>query len=277
MGDRLVRKGLAIGIILLFVGSYFVTGLTIQFKNATYPLSSSGGYTLYVGGSDLNNESTVFVYDNSSMYLNKNFIKIPIQIYGPNNIVSFTITVTESQKKELDTFINSFKEDLEKTKNNADTVTNFINAIETLDEMGFIPNSFNYEQLQNQIIENVQYNNQVVKYIISNKLNNSFCFIAGEGDFICTSSDFLSELFGFWAAFGEWSAHDGGDIPADGWIYTSGKNGRWRYNGQFYGALGIEWIVDPWFYVYVGAKGFIGIEINQFLIGYAARVEIETV
>ena len=215
------------------------------------------------------NISAEKISSTSSKNPDKNFIEIPIQIYGPNSIVSFTITVTESQKKELDTFINSFKEDLEKTENNADTVTNFIDAIETLDEMGFIQNGFNSEQLQDQIIENVQINNQVIYNSNSQKLDNYFCLIAG-------AADETGLFLGFRIYFGWWD-NIAGYHPADGWIFTSGINGNWIYNGQFYGALDVEYIGRDFYHVYIGAKGFIGIQINDYFIGYAARVGIETV
>jgi hypothetical protein len=217
------------------------------------------------------NTSAEKISSTSSKNLYKNFIEIAIQIYGPDNTVSFTITVTESQKKELDTFINSFKEDLEKTENNADTATNFINAIETFDEMGFIPNSFNYEQLQDQIIENVQINNQVTYNANSQKLDNYFCLIAGYADEIIMES-----YIPFQVVFGWWDNQEGYH-PADGWIFTSGINGYWIYDGQFYGSLDVLPIGGPFCNLYIGAKGFIGMKINYFLIGYAAMVGIETV
>ncbi len=87
MGDKLVRKGLIVGIIILFIGSNFVSGTNVQLKNMTNPLITGRGNTLYVGGTgegnytrvqDAINDSvdgdTVFVYDDSSPYYEIIFI-----------------------------------------------------------------------------------------------------------------------------------------------------------------------------------------------------------
>ncbi|MCK4365555.1 MAG: right-handed parallel beta-helix repeat-containing protein [Thermoplasmatales archaeon] len=53
------RKSLVIGIIILFVGASVVSGLNIQLKNTTIPKSSGRGTTLYVGGSEPGNYSSI--------------------------------------------------------------------------------------------------------------------------------------------------------------------------------------------------------------------------
>jgi parallel beta-helix repeat protein len=104
MGDRLVRKGFVVGIILLFIGSNFVSGLNIQLKNTTYPLVIGSGNTLYVGGSGPNNYTriqdaindsvdgdTVFVYDDSSPYYEKVEVDKSINLIGEDKDTTIII------------------------------------------------------------------------------------------------------------------------------------------------------------------------------------------
>lgn len=97
MGDRLLKKGLVLGIILLFISANFVSGFNVQLKNTTNPLSSSSGNTLYVGGSEpgnytkiqdaidnASNGDTVFVYDDLSPYYENVGISKSINLIGEN-------------------------------------------------------------------------------------------------------------------------------------------------------------------------------------------------
>jgi parallel beta-helix repeat protein len=97
MQNNIVKKGLAIGIIILFVGTNLVSGLNIQLKNTTNPLITGRGNSLYVGGSGPNNYTriqdaiddavdgdTVFVYDDSSPYKESLRIKKSINLIGEN-------------------------------------------------------------------------------------------------------------------------------------------------------------------------------------------------
>lgn len=70
MVDKFVKKGLVIGIIVLFIGVGFASSYGIFLMNKP-SIINSNVTTLYVGGSDSNNGSIVFVYDNSSTYLKK--------------------------------------------------------------------------------------------------------------------------------------------------------------------------------------------------------------
>ncbi len=108
MGDRLLRKGLVVGIIVLFVGSNFVSGLNIQLKSTTSPLSSDSGNTLYVGGTGEGNYTriqdaidnasdgdTVFVLDDSSPYYENVVVDKPINLFGENK----DTTIIDGMKK----------------------------------------------------------------------------------------------------------------------------------------------------------------------------------
>ena len=87
------RKGIAIAIIILFIGASAVSGINIQIEETR----SSRGDTLYVGGSGPGNYTkiqdaidnasdgdTVFVYDDSSPYYENLSIKKTINLIGEN-------------------------------------------------------------------------------------------------------------------------------------------------------------------------------------------------
>jgi nitrous oxidase accessory protein len=110
MGDRLFRKGLVLGIILLFIGSNVASGFNIQLKNTTYHLITGRGNTLYVGGSGTGNYTkiqdaidaavdgdTVFVYDDSSPYYETLEIRKLIDLIGEYK----NTTVIDGKNAEL--------------------------------------------------------------------------------------------------------------------------------------------------------------------------------
>ena len=91
------KKGLVLGIILLFVGSGVIPSMggTVVDKRSNYPISK--GKTLYVGGSGEGNYSrikdaindssdgdTVYVYDDSSPYYENLFVDKSINLIGEN-------------------------------------------------------------------------------------------------------------------------------------------------------------------------------------------------
>ena len=91
MQKSLVRKGLVIGIIVLFIGAGFVPSISSDVS------SSNAGNTLYVGGSgpgnyskiqdainDASNGDTVFVYDDSSPYYEHLIVDKPLNLIGEN-------------------------------------------------------------------------------------------------------------------------------------------------------------------------------------------------
>jgi len=95
MGARMIRKGLAVAVILLFVGMSVVPSTGTIIKEPYRQIAS--GNTLYVGGSGPNNYTriqdaidnsshgdTVFVYDDSSPYYENVVIDISIQLFGEN-------------------------------------------------------------------------------------------------------------------------------------------------------------------------------------------------
>jgi parallel beta-helix repeat protein len=90
----MIRKCLAIGIILLFVGTYIIPAIA---QNTEKSRSPSRGNWLYVGGSgpgnytriqdaidNANDGDTVFVYDDSSPYDENLLINRSIRLHGEN-------------------------------------------------------------------------------------------------------------------------------------------------------------------------------------------------
>jgi len=96
MLNNLIKKFLAAGIIVLFMGFSAIPSIGFQIDNKTIILSNLGN-TLYVGGSgpgnystiqsaidDANSGDTVFVYDDSSPYYEKLIIDKSIFLIGEN-------------------------------------------------------------------------------------------------------------------------------------------------------------------------------------------------
>ena len=95
MGARMFRKGLAVAVILLFIGMSVVPSTAFQeLKEKPSPISFDGN-TLYVGGSGPNNYTTiqsaindavdgdtVFVYDDSSPYYENVVVNKSINLIG---------------------------------------------------------------------------------------------------------------------------------------------------------------------------------------------------
>jgi len=90
-----LRKGLAVGIILLFVGMSIIPSNAQNIENTSLP--TSRGHWLYVGGNGpgnytriqdaIDNSSdgdTVFVYDDSSPYFELLYINLSIYLIGEN-------------------------------------------------------------------------------------------------------------------------------------------------------------------------------------------------
>jgi len=97
MGARMLRKGLAVAVILLFIGMGVVPSTAVQeLKEKPLPINFDGN-TLYVGGSGPNNYTTiqsaiddavdgdtVFVYDDSSPYFENVDVDKRITLIGEN-------------------------------------------------------------------------------------------------------------------------------------------------------------------------------------------------
>ena len=95
MGVRMLRKGLAVAVILLFIGLNVIPSTEAIIKQSYEQVSS--GNTLYVGGGGPNNYTTiqsaiddtvngdtVFVYDDSSPYYERLIIDKSINLLGEN-------------------------------------------------------------------------------------------------------------------------------------------------------------------------------------------------
>jgi parallel beta-helix repeat protein len=101
----LARKGFAVGIILLFVGTCIIPSTAIDMEKSSQP--SSRGVWLYVGGSgpgnytriqdainDSMNGDTVFVYDDSSPYYENIIMDKSIFLIGENRNTTIIDGVT---------------------------------------------------------------------------------------------------------------------------------------------------------------------------------------
>ena len=91
--DKMIRKGLAILVIILFIGMIYTPSISSKVEQSS--MSTLGGDTLYVGGNgpgnytkiqdaidNANEGDTVFVYDDSSPYLERLKIETRINLIG---------------------------------------------------------------------------------------------------------------------------------------------------------------------------------------------------
>jgi len=116
MGARMLRKCLAIAVILLFIGMSVVPSTAIQeLKEKSSPISFDGN-TLYVGGTGPNNYTTiqsaiddavdgdmVFVYDDSSPYIENLLIEKKINLVGEDKYT----TIIDGDTIEDVIYVNS--------------------------------------------------------------------------------------------------------------------------------------------------------------------------
>ncbi len=116
---------------------------------------------------------------------------------------------------------------------------------------------------------------------------NTDCFVMGRAS-EAVKRTFDSNIWPYfkgYICFGMVGEHIGW-FPSDGWIYTNGLQGKWKYEGSFYGWLGDgAWFtVNRWLRIYFEAvNGFRGIVIGGawpfttgicIFIGHADNVRI---
>ena len=112
---------------------------------------------------------------------------------------------------------------------------------------------------------------------------NTNCFVIGKTSFSIKS---LTGIFNKPIGFGIWDIWDGGRTPSEGWIFTIGEQGRWLYQGEFWGKLGVIRGIPPDIIAsYKGIAGFHGVCLGgiiylipfyNYFIGYAKEVKITT-
>jgi len=240
MKNSCYKKTLVFGIFVLFIGIAVVPGITAQ----------------------------IYVTNNNSLETYaEELIECPIEIYGIEGLLKYTVMLTQQQIDELDVLFNNIKADLNNVETEEATITIFNNAIVSLDELGLLPADMSVEEVQQLIVNcNVNAGELNLQYVEDKE--NFDCYILGR-----TSNTYFKGKEGD-IAFGlyYWMYLTGGmRMPAMGFVWTIGSNGVKIWLGQFMGKLGIvkegDWEYEGWRY-YIGAEGFKGYKIKILFITY---------
>lgn len=272
MNNRLFRKGIVLGIILLFVG------IAIQ---------------------------PSIIADDSFKSDNSEIVEITIQICNENGANDHTVMLTQEQAEELENIISTTKIKLDAAKTLEETSAIFNDTVVSLFELGVLPECMSIENAK-RLVNGMDQNPRIVKklerWFSRNQGNkgvedNFLCLIAGHTDltlFIGPSlipillliliitmplillfklsniHFFPDNLFKLLIIFGglnflTWQfipiavghiiflgGSSGGmfpiRIPADGWINTIGLLGITNWNsfyGQIFGFTGIKICYPP--------------------------------
>ena len=281
MKNRVVSKGIVLGIIFLFVG------VGIQ---------------------------PAFAADQKE-YFDIEYNDVNLELCGLDK--EYTVKLTEQQLMEIDVLFESIKDDLDNVKTQEETVRIYNDAIAKLDRYGLFSDC-SITQVQNLIIGKYlkSSNNHVLHKLYKNKMSsdeNVFCLICGHTDntlFIPMISMLLfrlcpiikseelqiaafmggifrfvlSELLLGYYRFNNPFALGSGIMLGSGWVETLGLFGLKSWAGTLYGQIYVFSTVKE---QYCGATGFTGIKIlkrpyasseypDYYYLGFANHVHIGT-
>jgi hypothetical protein len=257
MQKAIMRKGLVVAIIVLFIGIGIQPVIAINLKNS--------------------DDSSIKAIDNDNQ--NNGLFEIPFQIHKSGKIETYKLTITEEQRAEFEFFSDAFKEELEEAETFDETIEIYNNAIVTLDKIGIIPKDTSVEELQQLITGNVQlelfrYLMQIYRYKRNlDTYENFFCLLTGGSSntvwFYGYSPFWIgSIIYGF--------EYRTGPEPAQGWIHSQSFFKKFTYVGTFVGKIKKDSFHDPQVLAWTGSKAFRGLYIAlfDFYIGRAFRVWI---
>jgi len=281
--EPLIKKGLTLGIILLFIGVAIAPTLTFTTVKAA-------------------NEN--------------DFVEVTTQACGTKGFEDTTVKLTRQQYQELEQYLVDFKARLNHTITKEETVPLFKEVVVELNKYGVLPQEMNEKTAQQLIIgrtPSTGFEQLMKKPFVRNQFNSSdnenfLCLVYG----IITGYTFsfglillllsilhpwMTALVRTWLStlipidilhtitFGEIQDYD--SYSADVWLCTIGLNGRKVFYDQpLYGVLPLDTIGInyPWGtnYYYPGILRFTRLHINiveavHFYLGSAVWVKIDSV
>ncbi len=267
----MMKKTLAFGIVLLFIGVAFAP-------------------SLYADVETISEQQEV--------------IEIPIQMCGLGGINEYTAKLTKEDADRLDTMFVDIHSRLNASESREETISIYMDAVVELDNLGLL-DGYSVEEVQKIVTGELYQNSLMTKFLslISRnkqgsleKYRNKDCYITGE----VTNSTLwaITTVIGyylynlFWrlknilhiSLYGfisfDYSFHDDHNCesyyyPSEGWIRTEGTNGVKEWNGSFYGFIydfvtGSSVISHSEYHI--GARGFAGLQIENSILGYAKEV-----
>jgi len=236
------KKGLALAIILLFIGVSFQPAFAVEDKNSS------------------NSSSTV----SENEALDNNLIKMLVQIHISNGMQSYTLELSNQQLDELDMIFDKLKIDLWNCNSEIEVIEIYKDAVVSLGENGLLPDTMSIEEAQELVLKN-NFNPRFGKlfyHLLNNlaedNLLNILCWITGK-------SSRTGDRFSYYFPIRIFSTLYFGYIldvynrrPALGWVYTIGMLGVKEQEGSFYGRI-YERLKPPFETYYIGALGFRGL------------------
>jgi hypothetical protein len=282
MVERLFKKGLVVGIILLFIG--LAVGIILLFIG------------LAVAPSINANDSIIPV--------KSKLVDTSIKIYRDGGITPFTVRLTERESKEIDVIFDNLKVSLDSAVTGEEIDAIYDNAVESLYKLGMFPRMTLKEAKQ---LVNGKSKSQSGN--LGNADENFNCSIAGQ-----TTEAFMFDLanslnnrilkfirsflgmffiygynFRFYEgeigtiSFGSFESYYNVYYPSKGWVHTDGSNGVVKWEGEFYGRLEPRYFhgfsYDIQTFVFTGVTNFNGLWINRWFrppcyLGNAEHVRI---
>jgi hypothetical protein len=251
----MIRKWLAIGIILLFVG--VTISPTINFN------------TVKASNDD-------------------DLVEVTTQACGIQGYGNTTVKLTREQYQDLEEYLVEFRARLNQTSTREEAVPIFKDAVVELDKYGLLPRGMSVERAQRLVTRFYQDNkiNTFQKKLLTNPLlssdsnSNVFCLIAGYTSytyFIGFPLFLPIKIFSI-TTFGKtqrWAGYYH-EQPAEGWIICIGLSGFTSWTGPFLGGI-FQFSFNLWSYN-VGMIGFTGIKLgffgNNFYLGSSLRAKI---
>jgi hypothetical protein len=285
MRTSCVKNGLAVGVILLFVGI------------AVQPVIIA----------DVTIES-----DNSEL------VEITVEICEVGKAYNHSVMLTQEKAKELENLINNFEIELDGADSIAETEIIFKDTVVSLNELGLLPECMSVQEAQ-RLVTGEEQNPRVVKlierYYSKNQKSldndkNILCLISGHTNvtfFLGPTGSILMLLFMFlpepfrsfilpiFTVYGPffWNFNPlpfgyiiglgaDGYYPANGMVNTIGLSGIKKWGGSFYGHLPLPQFISLLCSCYPGVLGFTGIRIpsapfpikSTFYFGTALWVKI---
>ncbi len=143
----MIRKCLAVGIILLFVGVTIAPSINFNTVKASY---------------------------------DDDLVEVTTQACGIQGYGNTTVKLTKEQYQNLEQYLMKFRARLNQTSTRDEAVPIFKDAVVELDNYGLLPKGMSVEQIQRLIIRNVVQKQKISRILdTSVRDNNIFCFIAG--------------------------------------------------------------------------------------------------
>jgi hypothetical protein len=261
MIDRMYKKGLVVGIIILFVA--VAVAPSINANIGRLPVKSK-------------------------------LVETSVRIHHSNGITPYTLKLTEKESDEVDRIFDNLKVSLDSAESGEEIDEIYDDAVESLYKLGLFLRMTLKEakQLVNGNSAKTHSGN------IGTCGGNCECKVAGETtltfmhDLANPIRNFILEFL-FRGLLGWFVGHDvnfqyyNGKIgsisfgtydkcyspyyvPSEGWVWTDGTNGVVKWNGSFYGARGERQFYGPTYeslvWVFDGVTNFEGLWIDRWFV-----------